>query len=143
MSLTPKQEKFAQCVADGMTQSDAYRASFSCEKSKPETIQANASRLMANSMVAARVSILKASLADKALWKREDSVKALIEVVTDRKVRPNDKTGAIKVLNEMHGFNAPIKHELDVDAKVSHKLDVSGLSLEELRVLSAIKVKSE
>lgn len=28
MTLTPKQEKFAQCVADGMTQADAYRAAF-------------------------------------------------------------------------------------------------------------------
>ena len=28
MALTPKQEKFAQCVADGMTQADAYRTAF-------------------------------------------------------------------------------------------------------------------
>jgi len=30
MNLTPKQEKFAQCVADGMTQADAYRVAYDC-----------------------------------------------------------------------------------------------------------------
>jgi len=84
MALTPKQEKFAQCVADGMSQADAYRNSFSCEKSKPETIQNNASILMKNSEVSARVSSIRSSLAEKALWTREDSVKALLEVVSDR-----------------------------------------------------------
>lgn len=31
MSLTPKREKFAQSIADGMTQADAYRTAFSCD----------------------------------------------------------------------------------------------------------------
>ena len=32
MSLTPKQEKFAQEVASGKSQSDAYRAAFDCAR---------------------------------------------------------------------------------------------------------------
>ena len=43
VNLTPKQEKFAQCVADGMTQADAYRAAYDCAPStKAESIQVNA-----------------------------------------------------------------------------------------------------
>lgn len=36
MALTPKQEKFAQLVADGMSQSDAYREAYN-SKAKPDS----------------------------------------------------------------------------------------------------------
>ena len=111
MSLTPKQEKFAQEVASGKSQADAYRAAFNCEKSKPQTVIENASRLMADSNVSARVEELKAQLSEKALWTREDSVRILSEIATDAEASRKDKTGAIKVLNEMHGYNAPKKIE--------------------------------
>ena len=48
MILTPKQEKFAQGVASGMSQADAYRHAYNAEKMKPETIQKRASELMMN-----------------------------------------------------------------------------------------------
>ena len=57
--LTPKQEKFAQCVASGMTYSDSYRESYSAENSKPETINENASRVMSVSKVLARVDAIR------------------------------------------------------------------------------------
>lgn len=118
MALTPKQEKFAQCVADGMSQADAYRASFSCAKSKPQTVIESASRLMADRNISARVSILRDKLAEKALWTRQDSVNALLSVVNDGEVKHNDKTAAVKVLNEMHGFNAPTKVDASVTVKI-------------------------
>ena len=45
--LTSKQEAFAQAVADGMSQADAYRAAYNTEKFKPEALWVNASKLMA------------------------------------------------------------------------------------------------
>lgn len=111
MALTPKQEKFAQCVSDGMSQADAYRAAYSCAASKSETVQKRASELMSDRAVSGRVAELRASLAAKALWTREDSVRTLIEVLGDAEARHSDKIAATKVLNEMHGFNAPIKSE--------------------------------
>lgn len=65
MSLTPKQEKFAQEVASGKSQADAYRAAFNCAKSKPETVHAHASRLMATDKVSARIAELRGMIADK------------------------------------------------------------------------------
>lgn len=111
MSLTPKQEKFAQEVASGKSQADAYRAAFDCAKSKPESIWSKASELMANDKVSSRVAELKAQLSEKALWTREDSVRILSEIAKDEEASRKDKTGAIKVLNEMHGYNAPKKIE--------------------------------
>lgn len=111
--LTPKQEKFAQYVADGKSQSDAYRMAFDVGvDTKNETIQANSCRLMADANVSARVAELKAALAQKGLWTREDSVRTLLEVINapDRK---SDVIAAIKELNLMHGFNAPQKLDIN------------------------------
>jgi len=111
MSLTPKQEKFAQEVASGKSQADAYRAAFDCKRSKPESVIQSASRLMADINVSSRVQELKAQLSEKALWTREDSVRILAEIATDAEASRKDKTAAVRVLNDMHGFNAPQKVE--------------------------------
>lgn len=109
--LTPKQEKFAQCVADGMTQADAYRAAYDVGiNTKPETVWRKASELMNDGKVEARVLELKDKLEKKTLWTREMSVKALITAYKDGK--PSEKIQAVKELNLMHGYNAPSKHEI-------------------------------
>ena len=115
MSLTPKQEKFAQEVASGKSQADAYRAAFDCKRSKPQTVIENASRLMADSNVSARVHELKAQLSEKALWSREDSVNALLSVIQNPD-KQRDVVAAVKELNLMHGYEAPkeIKHSGEV-----------------------------
>lgn len=112
--LTPKREKFANAVADGLSQADAYRAAFEVKPgTKPETIQANASRLMADSMVAARVAEIRKALADKALWSREDSVRTLADIArgVDAEAKPSDRVAAVKAINAMHGWDAAQKHE--------------------------------
>jgi len=56
--LTVKQELFAQELAKGATQSDAYRKAYDCSKTKPEVIWSEASRLASNPMVSQRVAML-------------------------------------------------------------------------------------
>jgi hypothetical protein len=112
--MSPKQEHFAQCIADGMTQADAYRTAFDAENMKPETIHKRASELIGNGEVAGRVAELKEKLVTKALWTREMSVKALVSAykVAQGSNSSTGMTGAIKELNAMHGFNAPQKVDL-------------------------------
>ncbi len=65
--LTPKQETFAQEVASGKNQSDAYRAAFNVKaSSKPSSVNVSASQLMADPKVAQRVAELRKPAADKA-----------------------------------------------------------------------------
>lgn len=112
MTLTPKREVFAQAIADGKSQADAYRIAFEVSPTaKPETVQANASRLMAVSMVAARVAELRAALDEKALWSREDSVAALSAIAKghDEDAKASDRVAAVKALNAMHGWDAAQK----------------------------------
>lgn len=80
MSLTPKREAFAQAVASGMTQSDAYRSAFDASRMKPETIQSAASRLMADSKVSARVEEVRAPVVQKAQITLESHLERLAEL---------------------------------------------------------------
>lgn len=112
MALTAKQEAFAQAVAGGMTQADAYRASYDCENSIDETIYSNSSQLIADTKVSQRVTELKEAIAIAAIWTRLDSVQTLADIAKDAEARANEKVSAIKELNAMHGFNAPTKHEV-------------------------------
>lgn len=58
--LTPKREKFAQAVASGKTQADAYREAFAVDKATAKSVQELASRLMADVKVRSRVNELRA-----------------------------------------------------------------------------------
>ena len=112
MALTAKQEAFAQAVASGMTQADAYRHAYDAENMQDDTIYVKASELMADGKVSGRVKHLKDEIACAALWSRLDSVQTLAEIAKGEETRANEKVAAIKELNSMHGFNAPTKHEV-------------------------------
>lgn len=109
MTLTAKQEQFAQAVAGGMTQADAYRSAYDASKMKGNSIHVNASKMQANAKVALRVAELRAAVADKALWTRLDSVTELADIARGGESKPAEKIAAIKELNLMHGFNEPTK----------------------------------
>lgn len=60
MSLTPQQELFAQSVASGMSQSDAYRTAYKVRPTtKPESVNQAASKLMADPNIASRVNEIR------------------------------------------------------------------------------------
>ena len=122
MALTNKQEAFCQAIADGKNQSDAYRFSYSAGKMKAETVNSKAYELSKNGDVTARVKELREALANKSLWTREQSVAVLVNVIDDSESRGGDKISAVKVLNDMQGFNAPTK--LDVSMKFPRVINV-------------------
>lgn len=114
MKLTAKQERFAQSIADGMNQSDAYRSAYDAGKMKPDVVNVKASQLMANGKVAVRVDELRKALESKGLWTREKSVAALANIAEASGSKAAEIVAAIKELNSMHGFNAPTKTDLTV-----------------------------
>ena len=125
MELTAKQEAFAQAIAGGMNQSDAYRTAYNAGHMKDEAIWVNASKVASGAKVALRIESLKAAIADKQLWTREDSVRALREVANKDEARGAEIVAAIKELNSMHGFNAPVKLDLKGDLMVRRAVDLT------------------
>lgn len=64
--LTVKQEKFCNKYIECGNASEAYRYAYDCAKHNDSTVWANASRLLDNSNVAARIDYLKSHLAEAA-----------------------------------------------------------------------------
>ncbi len=112
MALTAKQEAFCQAIANGMNQSDAYRSAYDAGKMKPDVVNVKASQLASDGKVTVRLTELREELANKSLWTREQSVAVLVDVIGEGDSRAGDKISAVKVLNEMQGFNAPTKLEV-------------------------------
>jgi phage terminase small subunit len=121
MTLTAKQEAFAQAVAGGMTQADAYRSAYSAENMKSAVIDVKACELMKNGKVSVRVASLKSELESKGLWTRERSVKALANIADGAEAKANEIVAAIKELNLMHGFNAPSK--VEISGAMVHRIE--------------------
>lgn len=145
--LTGKQEKFCQCVADGMTQADAYRTAYNAGKMKPDTVHVKASTLMADGKIAGRVRELREALAEKVLWTRAQSVAVLSGVATNctGEVKPSEQVSAVKELNAMHGFNAPAKVDLmNSDGSMARQMiDASALSQQTLTELLHARSKTD
>lgn len=78
--LTAKQEKFCQNIVKGMSQSEAYREAYNTAKGKDKTVWENASRLMSDSKVTARIEELKQKATAEIKYTVEDSFCKLSEI---------------------------------------------------------------
>lgn len=99
--LTEKQEKFCQFYLDTEgNASEAYRMAYDTSNMKPETVWSNASRLLDDSKVAARIREIRAERAAATLIERGRVEQVLMDIVT---ADPNDlytidpKSGKIKM----------------------------------------------
>ena len=132
-SLTQKQESFAQNIADGMTQADAYRAAYDCAPTtKPETIQKRACELMADGVISGRVQELRDQLSEKSIWSRADSVNILAEIAQDLGNKAGERVSAIKELNAMHGWNKQVIDHQSSDGSMSPAKTPKEMTKEEL-----------
>jgi len=115
--LTDKQSRFAQAIADGKAQTEAYISVYNTENMARKTIHENASRLMANSKVAARIDTLRKTvafiatqrMAESVIWTRQMSIDGLASIFTDESAPHSARVAALKEINAMHGFNDGIK----------------------------------
>ena len=69
-----------------------------------------ASRLLKKVEIQAALAKLNNDLAIKTNWSREDSIRTLLQVIA-KPDKKSDITTSIKILNEMQGFNQPVKIE--------------------------------
>jgi len=127
--LEPKLEKFAQALAMGKTESDAYRAMVPKSKAKDESIWAMASKVASDIKVKLRVEELQVeakenftiSVTQKKEWLKQVVERSLqIEEVTNRegeavgefKFQGGDVIRAINELNKMDGDHSAEKKEI-------------------------------
>lgn len=135
----PKDEAFANYYLSEPTATAAYYKAYPhASKWKPETVHNKAAAKARNGEIVARIEELKAELASKCLWTREQSVEVLKEIATRQgdevlgipPARDADRISSIKELNAMHGFNAPIEH--DVNVRDKHNVIKTYVKMDEL-----------
>lgn len=78
--LTHQQEAFAQAVAAGKSQAEAYRIAYpKAERWKPQSVWTAASTLMADPKVSRRVDVLKSQVAERHQITVDDLIRELEE----------------------------------------------------------------
>ena len=61
-------------------------------------------------------------------WTREQAIQSLIEVVVDQR-GTRDAVAAIKELNSLHGYNAPVSIDLAVDGRITQVITKAVLPI--------------
>jgi hypothetical protein len=131
--LTPKQAHFARCVAQGMTQADAYREAYDPKQSTAATIHTLASRVMARVEVRARVdALIKArerAVVASALTDRDKVLSKLRVWLEGTEVTDSNRLRAAELLGRSSGLFATdinvTTRERDssaVAAEIEHRL---------------------
>jgi hypothetical protein len=118
--LTAKQEEFAKKIAEGMTQADAYRSAYSTKRMTDKTIWENASRLMADSKVLARVKEFRDMIATPNIISAQKRKEWLTEVINDPNMDINARLKASDQLNRMEG-----EYVQKVEAAVTNAVNIN------------------
>lgn len=145
-NLTHKQEAFAQAIVSGKTQADAYRAAYDARKMSDNAIYREASLLLDRPKLAQRVADLRKEIAQRQLWTREMSVKALIKAykVADERGSSSAMTIAVRELNNMHGYNEPTCFDYrSSDGSMLPYMTIDALEVARKRALALIEKESE
>ena len=101
--LTAKQEEFAKAIAEGMNQSDAYRSAYSTNRMTDKTVWENASRLMGDSKVLARVKELRDMAAKSTIMTAQKRKEWLTDIINNPEIDINARLKASDQLNRMDG----------------------------------------
>ena len=104
MSLSEQQERFCQLIVQGKNQTDAYmEAGYKCKG--PDVAKVNASRLLTNANIVARVAELRAVSVDDTIvtleWLKEQAKGILKEAREAKQFAA--ATGALKELGILSG----------------------------------------
>ena len=144
MSLTPKQEKFAQLVAwDGLSQTVAYRQVYATGNMKPETVWNNAYVLMQHNDVSARVAELRQPLEAQAVVSTNETL-TILKGIAENGRRDSDRIAACDKILKTLGAYRGNSRDHDKPGPVTHVTVVlaSGTS-ETLEVQAPHVVDSE
>lgn len=115
MLLTANQEKFVQCIIEGMSQADAYRTAYPKQRCSDKTIWENASRIYNNSKVQARLKELRDQLAKPSIMTAQERLEWLTKLIQSDEETTADKLKASDQMNKMQGeYKQQISAEINV-----------------------------
>ena len=117
---TIKQEKFVQNIMLGMSQADAYRASYNAKNMGDNAIYREASLLMENPKVSQRLKELRDQLANESIMSAQKRMEWLTSIVNATGESTGDRLKAIDILNKMSGeYVQKVQADVDTDVTVT------------------------
>ena len=131
--LTPKQERFCQNIAKGLSQADAYRDAYDCEDMVDNSVYKEACLLMNTPKITQRVKELTAEAVKDIKYEVEDCFRETDEILQLAKMTDNLQImlKAVEQKGKLKGLFKEIK-DLNINA-------VSGV---EFNVINAKKDNS-
>lgn len=113
--LTQKQELFAQAIAAGSNQADAYRSAYSVEKCTELSVHQLSSKLAKNVNVASRVRILQEKAADIAVLDSAAILRELHRLAFSNPKGIYKDDGTIKLPHELDDATAASIKKFEID----------------------------
>lgn len=122
--LTPKQEKFAQCIVEGKSQADAYRAAYSTKNMSNNAIYRESSLLMDDPKISQRVDELRDQVAKATIMSAQERMEWLTNLINNADEGTSDKLKAIDIMNKMQGeyvqkIDADVRNEVTINIELS------------------------
>lgn len=140
MSLTTKQEIFAQRLIEGYSQREAYKFAYNCEKMKDESIDIEASKLFNNPKISLRYQELLDEYKEKAKWNRSKAEEKLmwlldksqedIEYRGLKQANSNSMLNTIKELNTLTDLYPKKNKEEDINLEDREAEKIANAILE-------------
>lgn len=134
-SLTPKQEAFCQAYIETGNASEAYRTAYAADKMKPESINVNASKLLASAKVALRVDELRQAHLERHKLTVDDLIAELEEArlaaLGAETPQSSAAVGATMGKAKLLGLGKVIVDNISSDGSMSPKADLTDEQLKE------------
>ena len=130
MALTPKQEKFCQCIVSGMSGKDSYLSAYDT-KCKDDTAYTEASRLMLREDIQKRIFALRKPLEEatriSALTARDTQIREIQERIEICKAK-QDEQSLIRYYDMLNKIYS-LYREIDTEEKKENALDNVDLNV--------------
>ena len=136
--LTANQEKFVQSIIEGKSQIEAYKEAYPKQRSADKTCYENASRLMNNSKIKARLTELRNQLAKPSIMTAQERLEYLTRVIigeetekcvqfidgerveVDVPISTKTRLNAVDIMNKMSG-----EYTQKVEASVTNAVNIN------------------
>lgn len=136
--LTAKQERFAQLLAEGLTNAEAYRQAYDCSNMATGTIHNESSKLSMHKGVSARVREILAQKGEKhsmgALKASERVWRNVWRLAEGENIPPSVQQAAVALAAKMAGL---LTDKVEIENKSVDSKTLEAELLERLQRLSA------
>lgn len=130
--LTPKQERFCQNIAKGLSQADAYRDAYDCEDMVDNSVYREACLLMNNPKITQRVKELTTEAVKDIKYEVEDCFRETDEILQLAKMTDNLQImlKAVEQKGKLKGLFKDKENNVNVNVSVMPDVKIDGKSFD-------------